>query len=304
MIYLCRNCVHGGGLTAVEEPGGGTETEHSFTKHTINSKGMKKFYILMILALAVSGVRAQEQTKEATTQRLDSLQQVVDRLTTNVATLEKENLNQAIWKDRAKYFNIGYVKQTLTDKTFGGDITSDFGVSLSYGKTYYLHKKPIAGMIKFGLDWTWMDINYAKSTLWMLDEDSGSLSKSAMHQAEIGMQFGPSVTINPVHHLKVSGYFRVTPSYSGLYMDETFHHHYVTMLNAGCAMAWKVISLGVEWRWGSAKYNGLTFDGLDLDEDSFGEEDNPSMGDVMDQMSAPKRKLKTSSMRIYLSFRF
>ena len=114
---------------------------------------MKKFYILMILALAVSGVRAQEQTKEATTQRLDSLQQVVDRLTTNVATLEKENLNQAIWKDRAKYFNIGYVKQTLTDKTFGGDITSDFGVSLSYGKTYYLHKKPIAGMIKFGLDW-------------------------------------------------------------------------------------------------------------------------------------------------------
>ena len=61
-------------------------------------------------------------------------------------------------------------------------------------------------------------------------------------------------------------------------MDETFHHHYVTMLNAGCAMAWKVISLGVEWRWGSAKYNGLTFDGLDLDEDSFGEEDNPSMG--------------------------
>ena len=118
------------------------------------------------------------------------------------------------------------------------------------------------------------------------------------------MQFGPSVTINPVHHLKVSGYFRVTPSYSMLYMDETFHHHYVTMLNAGCAVAWKAISLGVEWRWGSAKYNGLTFDGLDFDEDSFGEEDDPSMGDVMDQMSAPKRKLKTSSMRIYLSFRF
>ena len=302
MIYLYRNCVHGGGLTAVEEPGGGTETEHSFTKHTINSKGMKKFYILMILALAVSGVRAQ-QSEEVTRQQ-DSLQRVVNQLTAERDSYKQADLNRRIWKDRAKYFNIGYVKQTLTDKTFGGDITSDFGVSLSYGKTYYLHKKPIAGMIKFGLDWTWMDINYAKSTLWMLDEDSGSLSKSAMHQAEIGMQFGPSVTINPVHHLKVSGYFRVTPSYSGLYMDETFHHHYVTMLNAGCAMAWKVISLGVEWRWGSAKYNGLTLDGLNLDEDSFGEEDNPSMGDVMDQISAPKRKLKTSSMRIYLSFRF
>lgn len=149
-----------------------------------------------------------------------------------------------------------------------------------------------------------MDINYAKSTWNTIDSSTKEVSSSAMHQAEIGMQFGPSVTINPVHHLKVSGYFRVTPSYSGLYMDETFHHHYVTMLNAGCAVAWKAISLGVEWRWGSAKYDGLTFDGLDFDEDSFGEEDNPSMGDVMDQMSAPKRKLKTSSMRIYLSFRF
>lgn len=265
---------------------------------------MKKFYILMILALAVSGVRAQEQTKEATTQRLDSLQQVVDQLTTNVATFEKENLNQAIWKDRAKYFNIGYVKQTLTDKVNGGDIKSDFGISLSSGKTYYLHKKPIAGMIKFGLDWTWMDINYAKSTWNTIDSSTKEVSSSAMHQAEIGMQFGASVTVNPIHHLKVSGYFRVTPSYSGLYRDETFYNNYVTMWNAGCAMAWKVISLGVEWRWGSAKYNGLTFDGLDLDEDSFGEEDNPSMGDVMDQISAPKRKLKTSSMRIYLSFRF
>ncbi len=302
MIYLCRNCVHGGGLTAVEEPGGGTETEHSFTKHTINSKGMKKFYILMILALAVSGVRAQ-QSEEVTRQQ-DSLQRVVNQLTAERDSYKQADLNRRIWKDRAKYFNIGYVKQTLTDKTFGGDITSDFGVSLSYGKTYYLHKKPIAGMIKFGLDWTWLDINYAKSTWNTIDSSTKEVSSSAMHQAEIGMQFGPSVTINPVHHLKVSGYFRVTPSYSGLYMDETFHHHYVTMLNAGCAVAWKVISLGVEWRWGSAKYNGLTFDGLDLDEDSFGEEDNPSMGDVMDQMSAPKRKLKTSSMRIYLSFRF
>nr|WP_122121284.1 hypothetical protein [Alistipes megaguti] len=263
---------------------------------------MKKFYILMILALAVSGVRAQ-QSEEVTRQQ-DSLQRVVNQLTAERDSYKQADLNRRIWKDRAKYFNIGYVKQTLTDKTFGGDITSDFGVSLSYGKTYYLHKKPIAGMIKFGLDWTWLDINYAKSTWNTIDSSTKEVSSSAMHQAEIGMQFGPSVTINPVHHLKVSGYFRVTPSYSGLYMDETFHHHYVTMLNAGCAVAWKVISLGVEWRWGSAKYNGLTFDGLDLDEDSFGEEDNPSMGDVMDQMSAPKRKLKTSSMRIYLSFRF
>ncbi len=264
---------------------------------------MKKVCILVGLLLAVTGVWAQEQGED-TVRRLDSLQRVVNQLTSNVESLEQEDMNQAVWKDRAKYFNIGYVNQTLTDKTFGGEIKSDFGVSLSNGKTYYLHKKPIVGMIKFGLDFSWMDINYAKSTLESIDGDTGEVYSSAMHQAEIGMQVGPSLTINPVHHLKVSGYFRVTPSYSLLYMDETVHHHYVTVLNAGCAVAWKAISLGVEWRWGSATYDGLTFDESAFDEDSFDESEDPSMGDVMDQLSAPERKLKTSSVRFYIGFRF
>lgn len=80
-------------------------------------------------------------------------------------------------------------------------------------------------------------------------------------------QFGPSLTVNPVHHLKIGGYFRVTPSYSLLYMDETVHHHYVTFCNAGCTLAWKVLSVGVEWRWGTAKYDGLKFDESAFDED-------------------------------------
>ena len=263
---------------------------------------MKKLCFLLGLLLAAAGVRAQEQ--DDTARRLDSLQRVVTELTSNVQTLEQEDLNQAIWKDRAKYFNIGYVNQTMTDKTFGGELKSDFGVSLSSGKTYYLHKKPLLGMIKFGLDFTWMDINYVKSTLESFDGEVGETYTSDMHQAEIGMQVGPSVTINPVHHLKVGGYFRVTPSYSMLYMDDTFHHHYVTMLNAGCMVAWKVISLGVEWRWGSATYDGLTFDESAFDDESFGDEGDPSMGDVMDKLSAPERKLKTSSVRFYLGFRF
>ena len=268
---------------------------------------MKKICLLLGLMHAVAGTRAQEQAPEqndeATAQRLDSLQQVVNQLTSNVETLEKDNLNQKIWKDRAKYFNIGYVNQTVTDKTFGGEIKSDFGVSLSSGKTYYLHKKPIVGMIKFGLDWTWLDINYAKSTLEFADGDAGEVSTSGMHQAEIGMQFGPSVTVNPIHHLKVSGYFRFAPSYSALYADETFYHNYVSMWNAGFAVAWKVISVGVEWRWGTAKYGGLTFDEAAFDENSYGDGD-VTVDDVMDKLSAGKSKFKTNSMRVYLSFRF
>ena len=270
----------------------------------IKKRIMKQIYFLAALLLAATGVRAQESTDDATTRRLDSLQQVVNQLTTSVETQKQEDLNRKIWKDRAKYFNIGYVNQTLTDKTMGFDVKSDFGVFLSNGKTYYLHKKPIVGMIKFGLDWSWLDINYAKSTWETLDPDTDEAYTTPMHQAEIGMQFGPSLTINPVHHLKVSGYFRVTPSYSMLYMDETFHHHYVTMFNAGCAVAWKTISLGVEWRWGTAKYNGLSFSGLDLDDESLGDSEDPTFDDVLDQIKTADTKFKTHTMRFYVSFRF
>lgn len=293
---------HGSGLDLGVGPGPGRDSTENTT---INRKHMKKIYVMMAVLLAATGVRAQ-QSGEMTHQQ-DSLQQVVNQLTAERDSYEQADLNRRIWKDRAKYFNIGYVKQTLTDKTFGGDIKSDFGVSLTSGKTYYLHKKPIAGMIKFGLDWSWMDINYAKSTSMMLDEESGSISESAMHQVEYGMQFGASVTVNPVHHLKVSGYFRFEPSYSLLYMNETFNHHYVSMWNAGCAVAWKMISVGVEWRWGSANYKGLSFAGIDEDT-SIGENEDATwddiVGDVFGSMSTGERKLKTSSMRLYVSFRF
>ncbi len=153
---------------------------------------MKKLSLLAVSLLVVvtGGVQAQNQSDEMT-QRLDSLQQVVNNMSNTNQELEQERLNRVVWKDRAKYFNLGYVKQTLTDKSTGIELQSDFGVSLSSGKTYYLHKKPLAGMIKFGLDWTWMDLNYAKSTLPELDPETGSVDESAVHQAEFSMQFGP-----------------------------------------------------------------------------------------------------------------
>ena len=65
-------------------------------------------------------------------------------------------------KDRAKYFNIGFVKQSLTSKDDYIKYKSEAGVNITWGKTYYLHKKPLWGMVKIGLDWSWMDFNYVK----------------------------------------------------------------------------------------------------------------------------------------------
>ena len=119
---------------------------------------------------------------------------------------------------RKKYRNLSFVKQEFEPASyFGMDQTlkSNFGAAFTVGRTFYLHKKPIAGLIRFGLDATWFDMNYTNYKLEYRWEDNYDEEEepetSNFHQAEIGMQVGPSVTVNPVGKLNVNAYFRFAP---------------------------------------------------------------------------------------------
>ena len=134
--------------------------------NNINTKQvMKKVLFTLTLAfLATTWSFAQEN--DNTNQKLDSLQQVVNKLSSQIDEDAEADMQQKIWKDRAKYFNLSYVIQKLQDKDNDGtQFESDFGVAISRGRTYYLHKKPILKMIKFGIDWTQFDINYLQATM-------------------------------------------------------------------------------------------------------------------------------------------
>ena len=214
---------------------------------------MKKLYALLLVCFAVStSAIAQELDEQNDMQRM---QNQINEISEHLNVADQQALDQTIWKNRSKYFNLGYDMQTLS---VGGDSSnSDIGASLSWGKTYYLHAKPILGMIKFGLDWSWFDLTYAQhkgvdtpSASYGVDDDDYN---GDMYHLAIGMQFGPSVTINPVHHLKASLYFRVTPSYAMLGSDD-FYSGYSTYCNFGISVAWKVLSIGFEQRWGSIAY--------------------------------------------------
>ena len=103
------------------------------------------------------------------------------------------------------------------------------------------------------------------------------------------MQIGPSITINPVGHLKISGYFRYAPCASILYLDSEVNCSFASFFVCGGAISYKAISLGVEGRWGSAKYKNM-FDTEDV-EDSF-------------SGSKEKQTWKTGATRLYISFRY
>ena len=143
----------------------------------------------------------------------------------------------------------------------------------------------------FGIDATWFDLNYTNYKLEYRWEDNYDEEEepetSNFHQAEIGMQVGPSVTVNPVGKLNVNAYFRFAPSFSALYDDDTLLGNYASYFVTGGGISYGVIGLGVESRWGSCKFK--SFGGGDSEED----EQEPEPG-----------KSKFNGMRVYLSFRF
>lgn len=252
----------------------------------------------------------------------DSLQQALNTLEEENKRLEEEARNKKIWNDHAKYFNISYVKQSLSIQDANCTWNNDLGAAITWGRTYYLHKKPILGMIKFGFDWSFLDINvamyedkfgvygdggnggYVNDNYYDASEeypvyDNGYEDEyygdeeyqdgpTKMYQAEVGMQFGPSLTINPVNHLKLSGYFRVTPSYSLLYDGDDVSGSYGTFFSAGGAISYKAISFGIEGRWGETQYNSI------MGGDDEGDE----------EYAEPTPKFKIGSTRAYISFRF
>lgn len=167
-------------------------------------------------------------------------------------------------------------------------------------------------MLKFGFDFTWIDISCAKYSSpegWM-EEPSVSVDPEypeedeedidlGMHQVEVGLHIGPSITLNPVNHLKVSTYFHFIPSGSVAILNDEANASYVSNFAIGGAIAYKAISFGIESRWGKAKYNSFS-----VDEDAVDTDDMEEDFDVDNVLVSGKNRMKTKSLRFYLIFRF
>ena len=281
--------------------------------------------LLCILALAgmpFMNLSAQVQTDSTThatdpalqeQQRNDSLTQVVQKLEERVNDTQKQQHFDRVWQ-RSKYRNIAFVKQSLQEEGGTGEKwNSDFAFALTMGRTYYLHRKPILNMIKFGIDCTFLDLNYAnygKISNYALEGDGKPADPNpdypyeqkeekniGRHQFEYSMHVGPSITVNPFDHLKLSAYFRYAPTFSGILIDDDFSCNYASFFVSGAAISYKLISFGIEGRWGKAKYNNFSMNNF-ADENL--DVEKPGLNDVVKKS---KRQIKTNSVRFYISFR-
>lgn len=269
-----------------------------------------------------------EATSEAT--KLDSLQDQLNAVNQQLEAKTKTEKQDKVWK-RRRYFYLNLItSQTLTFKDLGNQKAKlDAGFALHMGRTYYLHKKPIANMIKFGIDWTYFDISYAKYKNTDIhettnrqqaparpaalgryapeiggdgyyDEDYDDFSfdfgqSFGNKQIDIAMGIGPSVTVNPVDYLKAAVYFHYMPTGSLMLNDSDVNFAFVNGWSFGLTASWKLISLGFETRWAEGKYK--RFDTDELSDDSIGEDGGLSL-------DTDKQKLRTKSFRIFIGLRF
>lgn len=246
----------------------------------------------------------------------DSLKMVVQQLQDQISEKDAElqemkdmERYEKVWGKRKKYTNIGYCIMNLDGMPVP---ESKFGFSYSMGRTYYLHKKPLAGMIKFGLDFSYLDVTVASfdnsngKGLSFGDDEEALEIDLKRNYFDYTMQIGPSVTVNPIDQLKVSAYGRFAPSASFITMNDYAYVQFVPHFTCGLSVSYKVIGLGIEGRWGKANYKGFS-----LDEDSmeFGEDNINDEGDIEftnpnDMFKTSKRKFSNKSFKIYISFRF
>ncbi len=295
---------------------------------------MKKISLMAVLLAAFSTTTALAQTDStavALQEKLDSLQNTVAVLQEKEDTRSKTEYDNAVWK-RKGHLSIGFSTQKMTDADNVDDMyKSKMGFVLNWGKTFYLHKKPIANLMKVGIDWSWIDLSFAKyksgtgihfnnssssgdysdyidgngnySTDYT-DYDMGTDIDLGVYSIAAGMSVGPSFTFSPFYnmgkglqHILAQTYFHVTPSFTGIILsenDETeFKSSYTTYFNWGINVSYKMISVGYEYRWGKSKFNTFSLDGDDDDySDSEYNEGNE------------KSKIKFGTSMFYIRFNF
>lgn len=171
---------------------------------------------------------------------------------------EKEGTSLAKGKDtiewRNKHIDICFTSMKMSQDEIA-DFKSNCGVAFVVGRSYYLHKRPIAKYLRFGIDATWIDLNYANykfqhKTFW-------NIEKYQYHQVEYSMHLGGSLNAMPVKNILVNSYFHYVPTFSSLFIDDNIYGNYASLFCVGGSVSYGVIGVGVEGRFGNCQYKSL-----------------------------------------------
>ena len=271
---------------------------------------MKKKLILAIAlwGFCLAGIYAQVPQNPVIIDKdeaydIDSLSMIVETMNKRGSDKSMEEALKNSWK-RKTFFRLSYTTSKFEalaknnkkwgqyasklDGVYEGEdkyhYESDYGVSLLWGRSFSLHKTPIAKNVVIALDYTWIDLNWNKYKVFYDDNNTFDSSKTwadekgeshnflpwgaGKNEINYGMSLGPSVTVAPfgfmdnsARDLHLQGYFHIGYSISTIFINldedlnvknESFKllgnwGHGLTR-SWGINLSWKAIGVGFEKR--------------------------------------------------------
>ena len=260
--------------------------------------------VLGVLTAALLTVTAAAHPQDSIALHQDSV--VLQQEEPRIEQVQQSDDN-GYWK-RRKYNRISFNTNHFSMLSSSSEIPLKLALGWDKGRNIWLHKKPIAGMIKFGLDlgvdlnYMWMDLQadhsdyegpsgYMGSEPIEDNEDMALLADLSGHHLSLGLAVGPSVTINPVSKVRICGYAHFVPSASFFVQGMSMNLGYSLIMKYGLEAGFGAIGVGLEYNHGLNTYtdmiNYITVKG--------------NGGDVSDLYKA---RYYLESLQVYLSFRF
>jgi hypothetical protein len=184
-----------------------------------------------------------------------------------------------VWGRRG-YFNFSYNTTKLSpkgnyrnglDNDYVGELKSNWGASIQYGRSYRLHKKPIGNVALFNIDYTGIDLNVNhfeaigngtykyNSSIKHTEKEDGKDSKyynlpwnMEKYEVNYGMTLGPSLTLAPfnllsgngLHYIKFNVFYHIGYNISMIYspndkkLDENQSGEDFQAMESNLKMAW------------------------------------------------------------------
>ena len=184
-----------------------------------------------------------------------------------------------VWGRRG-YFNFSYNTTKLSPKgTYRnglddgpvGELKSNWGASIQYGRSYRLHKKPISNVALFNIDYTGIDLNVNhfeaigngtykyNSSIKHTETEDGKASEyynlpwnMEKYEVNYGMTLGPSLTLAPfnllsgngLHYIKFNVFYHIGYNISMIYspndkkLDENQSGEDFQAMESNLKMAW------------------------------------------------------------------
>lgn len=282
---------------------------------------LRKFLAVSAVFICSMSLKAQEsvdtvaQSREAILeQRLAEQDAKLAKYDAQFSEMNYKKRLKSIWGP-GRFTKISYNFSSTGDGINPVD-KSTFSISLAKGTSYMFPSKPIAGILKFGVDVTWFDLTFSKykkrnlgANGWLVpDVGQGSsdyedwekyadLGRMSLNVGVFGIGARASVAPfsafdNQARFLRASLYFHYQPTCSAYLVSEDDEaegsYAYLGMYRFGGCIHYRRVALGVEGYWGKSKFELLDFE----------------LGDEFGGGHNPKIDRKFASTCLYIQFAF